>query len=61
MKLWGVAGDIPVPGDYDGDGRSDIAIWRSSNGFWFIVRSASGTGAVQGWGLAGDRSVPGMR
>ncbi|MDQ3129917.1 MAG: VCBS repeat-containing protein [Acidobacteriota bacterium] len=53
----GVLVDYPVPGDYDGDGRTDIAVWRSTNG-QFIWRSTA-TGAVTFFGLgsAGDFPV----
>ena len=49
---------MPVPADYDGDGRSDIAIFRPALGQWWIQRSTSGLAAFQ-FGANGDRTVPG--
>jgi len=28
-----------VPGDYTGDGKADVAFWRSSTSEWFVLRS----------------------
>jgi hypothetical protein len=39
---WGVSDDVPVPGDYDGDGKSDVAVWRPSTGVWHILESSNG-------------------
>ena len=37
----GAPSDIPVPKDYDGDGRTDFAAYSPGNGTWTIIPSAS--------------------
>jgi VCBS repeat protein len=56
---WGALGDVPVRGDFDGDGKPDIAVYRPSTGDWFILRSAGGVTSVR-WGAPalGDIPVP---
>ncbi len=49
------------PSDFDGDGNSDLAVWRPSSGVWHINRSAdNGYSATQFGGASfGDVVVPG--
>jgi len=49
--------DVIAPGDYDGDGATDLAIFRRANGHWLIKRSADGGLTELQWGLRSDLPV----
>jgi hypothetical protein len=51
---FGTYGDVLTPGDYDGDGKTDLAVWRPSTGAWWVY----GIDAPR-WGIEGDVPVPG--
>ena len=48
--------DFPTPGDFDGDGRSDLAIWRRIPREFHVAGSAAGY-SVFNFGLSTDRLV----
>ena len=44
------------PGDYDGDGRADVATWNTTTGTWWIIENDGPQWSFM-WGIAGDRPV----
>ena len=55
--------DLPVPGDHDGDGRTDIVLYRPSSGVWYLLLSTDGYDQAfyksYLWGGPSDKPVKG--
>jgi hypothetical protein len=57
---WGsFATDFVSVGDYDGDAKQDVAVFRVSEGIWFIIESSTGAPRYEYFGAPGDASAPG--
>ncbi len=44
---FGEPGDIPVPGDYNGDGTTDVAVWRPGTPGRLFIDGVAGSTAVR--------------
>jgi hypothetical protein len=58
IVLWGTAGDLPMRGDFDGDGKLDAAVFRPSDAVWYILQSSNNQPRYAHWGLGSDKFVP---
>jgi hypothetical protein len=60
-QVFGTIGDVAVTGDYDGDGRADLAVRRAAGGLstFHILKSNGSIYQVVQWGLATDFAAPG--
>jgi hypothetical protein len=54
---WGGADCIPVPGDYNGDGKTEIAVYHVPTNQWFV--KGMGNLGQYGWGGLESFPIPG--
>ena len=47
-----------IRADFDGDGKTDLSVFRPSDGNWYALKSGGGV-LVTSWGAATDTTVPG--
>lgn len=49
---------IESPADFDGDRRTDVSIFRPSNGQWWYLKSSDGNNAALAFGTSTDKLTP---
>jgi hypothetical protein len=54
---WGVSTDLPVTGDWNGDGRTEVGVFRPSV-HTFYLKNGTTTTSIN-WGTSTDKPVTG--
>ncbi len=47
------------PADFDGDGKTDISVWRAETGVWYVANSSNASYSILNFGLPTDILAPG--
>ena len=55
--VFGVSTDVIVPGDFDGDGKTDLSVVRGSFGQWNWYYRSSVNGSINGPAVFGNSST----
>ena len=57
-RSFGLTGsDLTVQNDYDGDGKTDLAIWRDSDARFYVLQSSNNAMTNTQWGAPSDFPV----
>ncbi|MGI8640275.1 MAG: PQQ-dependent sugar dehydrogenase [Pyrinomonadaceae bacterium] len=58
-QQWGTTGvDRPVRGDFDGDGKADIAVYSEAGGNWYILQSSNNSFRGEQFGNGNFQDLP---
>jgi hypothetical protein len=58
FRWGGRIGDVLVPGDYDGDGMDEIAVWQRTNQTWYWRKAPEGAISQATYGSATSVPLP---
>ena len=56
---FGLGTDIPVTGDFSGDGQTDLTAFRPNEGIWYFLSTPNNVFSTTQWGSNGDIPLSG--